>query len=28
MDDKHSDEADYEYISLACLDCHPTGDDD
>lgn len=25
MDDKHSDEADYEFTSLACLDCHPTG---
>jgi hypothetical protein len=25
MDDKHSDEADYEYTSLACLDCHPRG---
>ncbi len=25
MDDKHSGETDYEYTSLVCLDCHPTG---
>jgi len=26
MDDEHADEPDYEYNSLACLDCHPDGD--
>jgi hypothetical protein len=25
MDDVHSEEADYSYNSVACLDCHPTG---
>ena len=25
MDDKHSGEADYQYTSMACLECHPTG---
>jgi len=25
MDDKHSEEGDYQYASSACLDCHPTG---
>jgi predicted CXXCH cytochrome family protein len=25
MDDKHSGEDDYEFTSMACLDCHPTG---
>jgi len=28
MDDKHSGERGYEYTSLACLDCHPTGKED
>ncbi len=28
MDDKHSDENDYEYNSMACLECHPTGNED
>jgi len=28
MDDKHSGESGYEYNSLACLDCHPTGRED
>ena len=26
MDDKHSGETDYQYNSLACLDCHPMGE--
>ncbi|MGB5386426.1 MAG: hypothetical protein WBN20_06550 [Eudoraea sp.] len=26
MDDKHSEENGYEYLSSACLQCHPTGD--
>ena len=25
MDDKHSEENGYEYVSTACLDCHPNG---
>ncbi len=28
MDDEHSGENGYEYTSPACLDCHPTGDED
>jgi hypothetical protein len=28
MDDKHSGEADYLYNSLACLECHPTGEEE
>jgi hypothetical protein len=28
MDDKHSEENDYSYNSVACLDCHPTGRED
>jgi len=28
MDDKHSGEQDYQYNSPACLECHPTGDED
>ena len=28
MDDKHSGEDGYEYSSMACLECHPTGDED
>jgi hypothetical protein len=27
MDDKHSGENDYQYNSIACLECHPRGDD-
>ena len=27
MDDDHSEEPDYEYLSTACFDCHPRGDE-
>ena len=28
MDDEHDDELDYVYESLACLSCHPDGEED